>query len=114
MERGLRSPRVVPASEDDPQEKIEKSGGEAVHKPSALQKEWRETFMAARVDSYKAGERVRITSTNQEGYIATASGLSVLTVQTDEADVHAVLVYLRETTEFKLVPTSAIHRMDVA
>jgi hypothetical protein len=64
-------------------------------------------------DSWKAGERVRITSTDQEGYIATASGLSVITVQTDEADVHAVLVYLRETTEFKLVPISAIERFDV-
>jgi len=70
--------------------------------------------VAAPVDSYKAGERVRITSTNQEGYIATASGLSVVTLQTDEADVHAVLVHLRETTEFKLVPTSAIERIDVA
>ena len=70
--------------------------------------------MAARADPYKAGERVRITSTNQEGTIATVRGLSVLTVQTDEADVHAVLVHLRETTEFKLVPTSAIERLDVA
>jgi uncharacterized protein (DUF2126 family) len=69
--------------------------------------------MARLVDSWKAGERVRITSTNQEGYVATASGLSVLTLQTDEADVHAVLVYLRETTEFKLVPISAVERIDV-
>jgi len=67
----------------------------------------------ARVESWKAGERVRITSTNQEGYVATARGLSVITLQTDEADVHAVLVYLRETTEFKLVPISAIERIDV-
>ena len=70
--------------------------------------------MAARRDSWKAGERVRITSTDQEGYVASTSGLSVITMQTDEADVHAVLVYLRETTEFKLVPTAALERMDVA
>lgn len=70
--------------------------------------------MAAPVDSWKAGERVRIVSTNQEGTVATTSGLSVITMQTDEAGVHAVLVYLRETTEFKLIPTSALERIDVA
>lgn len=64
-------------------------------------------------DTWKAGERVRITSTGQEGYVATTSGLSVITMQTDEADVHAVLVYLRESTEFKLVPISALDRLDV-
>jgi len=70
--------------------------------------------MAAPTDSWKAGERVRITATGQEGYVATTSGLSVITMQTDEADVHAVLVYLRETTEFTLVPTAALERIDVA
>jgi DUF2945 family protein len=41
MERGLRSARTVRASEDDPQYLVrsEKSGGEAAHKPSALQKD---------------------------------------------------------------------------
>ncbi|MGN6742430.1 MAG: hypothetical protein ACTHJL_03935 [Amnibacterium sp.] len=70
--------------------------------------------MAEPVDSWKAGERVRIRSTNQEGYVATTSGLSVVTMQTDEADVHAVLVYLRETTEFKLIPIEGLDRIDVA
>jgi len=70
--------------------------------------------VAAPVDSWKAGERVRITSTGQEGCVATTSGLSVITVQTDEADVHAVLVHLRETTEFKLIPITALERIDVA
>jgi hypothetical protein len=65
-------------------------------------------------ESWKAGERVRITSTGQEGYVATTSGLSVITMQTDEADVHAVLVYLRDTTEFKLIPLAALERYDVS
>lgn len=62
---------------------------------------------------WKAGERVRITSTGEEGYVATTASDAVLTMQTDEADVHAVHVFLRGSGEFKLVATDRIERYDV-
>ena len=64
-------------------------------------------------DSWKAGERVRITSRDVEGYVATTGDDAVVVLQTDEADVHAVWVYLRETTEFTLVPIDGLQRVDV-
>ena len=64
-------------------------------------------------DSWKAGERVRVTATGDEGYVATTGDSSVLVLQTDEADVHAVWVYLRGTAEFKLMPIAGLERVDV-
>ena len=65
-------------------------------------------------DTWKAGERVRITSTGDEGYVAMAGDNDILVMQTDEANVHAIWVYLRGTTEFKLVPLSVVERFDVS